>query len=147
MTSYCHKSLKKKKIGKNTQASIMYRAHAIQNKTTYSVFSSRSWFFEKRKSSSRPKTVICPQLHQTAGASLVAQMVKNLPATQETGFNPWFQKIPWRREWQPTPVFLPEKSHGQRSLVDFGPWDCKESDTTEQLTLSLCGTQRCDVAA
>ena len=84
MTSYCHKSLKKKKIGKNTQASIMYRAHAIQNKTTYSVFSSRSWFFEKRKSSSRPKTVICPQLHQTAGASLVAEMAKSLPAVQET---------------------------------------------------------------
>ena len=38
-----------------------------------------------------------------------------------------------RRQWQPTPVLLPGKSHGQRSLVDYRPWDCKESDTTEHL--------------
>ena len=41
----------------------------------------------------------------------------------------------WRREWQPTPVFLPGEFHGQRSLVNYSPWDCKESDTTEWLTL------------
>ena len=46
-------------------------------------------------------------------------------------------EIPWRRAWQPTLVFLPEESHGQRSLVGYSPWDCKESDTTEQLTPSL----------
>ena len=40
-------------------------------------------------------------------------------------------KIPWRREWQPTPVFLPEESHGLRNLEGYGPWDCTESDTTE----------------
>ena len=43
-------------------------------------------------------------------------------------FNPWVRRIPWRRKWQPTPVFLPGKSHGQRSLAGYGPWDCKESD-------------------
>ena len=48
-------------------------------------------------------------------------------------FDPWIGKIPWRRKWQPTPVFLPGKSHGQRSLVGFSPWGCKESDTSEQL--------------
>ena len=37
-------------------------------------------------------------------------------------FNPWVKKIPWRRKWQSTPVFLPGKSHGQRSLVGFSPW-------------------------
>ena len=37
-------------------------------------------------------------------------------------FNPLVVKIPWRRKWQPTPVFLPGKSHGQRSLVDYSPW-------------------------
>ena len=42
-------------------------------------------------------------------------------------------KIPWRRKWQPTPVFLPEKSHGQRSLVGYSPKGCKESDTTQRL--------------
>ena len=40
---------------------------------------------------------------------------------------------PWRRKWQPTPVLLPGKSHGQRSLIGYSPWDYKESDTTEQL--------------
>ena len=40
----------------------------------------------------------------------------------------------WRREWQSTPVFLPGESHGQRSLGGYGPWGCKELDTTEQLT-------------
>ena len=65
--------------------------------------------------------------------SLVAQRLKRLPARQETRFNPWVGKIPWRRKWQPTPVFLPGKSHGQRSLVGYSPRSRKESDTTEQL--------------
>ena len=42
-------------------------------------------------------------------------------------------KIHWRRKWQPTPVFLPRKCHGQRSLVGYSPWGCKELDMTEQL--------------
>ena len=42
-----------------------------------------------------------------------------------------------RRKWQPTPVFLPGKSHGQRSLAGYSPWGCKESDMTDRLTLSL----------
>ena len=47
-------------------------------------------------------------------------------------------KIPWRREWLPTPVFLPGEFHGQKSLVGYcSPWGCKRSDTTEWLTLSL----------
>ena len=46
-------------------------------------------------------------------------------------FGPWFGKIPWRRERQPTPVFLPGESHGQRSLAGYSPWGHKESDTTE----------------
>ena len=59
-------------------------------------------------------------------AFLVAQLVKNLPAMQETnGFGPWVSKIPWRRKWQPTPVFLPGKSHGQRSLTGYSPRGCK----------------------
>ena len=45
--------------------------------------------------------------------------------------------IPWRRARQPTPVFLPGESHGQRSLVGYSPWGRKESDTVERLTLSL----------
>ena len=52
-------------------------------------------------------------------------------------FDSWVRTIPWRRKWQPTPVFLPGKSHGQRSLAGYSPWGRKELDTTGQLTLSL----------
>ena len=45
--------------------------------------------------------------------------------------DPWVRKISWRRKWQPTLVFLPGKSYGQRRLVGYSPWGCKESDTTE----------------
>ena len=71
------------------------------------------------------------------GASLVVQTVKNLPAMQETRVNPWVRKISWRREWQPTPAFLPGEFHEQRSLKGYSPQGCKESDTTEWLMLSL----------
>ena len=47
-------------------------------------------------------------------------------------FDPWVRKIPWRREWHPTPVFLSGKSHGQISLVGYSPWGHKESDMPEQ---------------
>ena len=46
------------------------------------------------------------------------------------GFNPRVRKIPWRRKWQPTPVFLPGEFHGQRSLAGYSPWGCKELDTS-----------------
>ena len=46
-------------------------------------------------------------------------------------FNPWVRKIPWRRAWQPTPVFLPGESHGQRSLAGYSLWGCRVSDTTD----------------
>ena len=45
--------------------------------------------------------------------------------------NSWVRRIPWRRKWQPTPVFLLGKSHIQRSLEGYSPWGCKEPDTTE----------------
>ena len=45
--------------------------------------------------------------------------------------------MPWRRKWQPTPVFLPGEFQGQRSLVGYSSWDCKESDTTDWISLSL----------
>ena len=74
-------------------------------------------------------------------ASLVAQMVKNCISGRRPGF-----EIPWRREWEPTAVYLPRKSHGQRSLVGYSPRGYKELDMTEQLTLSLsyhCGWRKC----
>ena len=50
------------------------------------------------------------------------------------GFDPWVRKILWRRKWQLVPVFLPGKSHGQRSLAGYSPRGCKELDMTEQLS-------------
>ena len=62
-------------------------------------------------------------------------MIKNLPTNagrlKRRGFDPWVGKIPWRRAWQPTPVFLPEESHGERTLAGSNPWGCKELDMTE----------------
>ena len=52
-----------------------------------------------------------------------------------SGLNPWVGKIPWRRKQQPTPVFLPGKFHGQRSLAGYSLWGLKESDTTEWLSM------------
>ena len=46
------------------------------------------------------------------------------------GYHSWVRKIPWRQKGQPTAVFLPGKSHGQRSLAGYSPWGCEESDTT-----------------
>ena len=62
-------------------------------------------------------------------------MVKNPPAgagdLRVMGFDPWVGKIPGVAAQQPTPVFLPGESYGQRSLVDYSPWGCKESDLTK----------------
>ena len=58
-------------------------------------------------------------------------MVKNLPAMQETWVQSLGQEGPLEK-WKPTPVFLPGKFHGQRSLVGYSEWDHKESDTNEQ---------------
>ena len=59
------------------------------------------------------------------------------------GFDPWVRKIPWRRKWQSTPVLLPGKSHGQRSLVGYSPWGRKESGMTERRSCRLCSTVVC----
>ena len=72
-------------------------------------------------------------------ASLVAQIVRNLPGTQRPWFNSSVGKIPWRRECLSTPVFLPGEFHGQRTLVGYSPWDRKESDTTEWLSRTGVG--------
>ena len=83
-----------------------------------------SWFIQ---------SVFKPR-HIYPKASLLAQMVKNPPAMQET----WVQSMGWEDplDFLPTPIFLPGESHGQRSLVGYSPCGGKQSDMTEQLTLS-----------
>ena len=71
-------------------------------------------------------------------------MVKNGSDDKEStcdagnlGLIPGSGRFPWRKEWQPTPVFLPGEFPGQRSLAGYSPWGLKVSDTAEQLTLSF----------
>ena len=80
----------------------------------------------------------CFTLH--SWPSQVALVEKNLPADagdKRHRFDPWVRKIPWRKAWQPTPVFLSRESHGQRSLVGYSPWGHKETDMTE-VTYHTC---------
>ena len=69
------------------------------------------------------------------GASQVALVVKNTSTNAgciERGrFNPWVRKIPWRRKWQPIPVFLPGESPWTEEPGRYSPYGCKELDTTE----------------
>ena len=69
------------------------------------------------------------------GDASQVMLVVNNPSDNAGGrryrFDPWVGKIPWRWAWQPTQVFVPGESHGQRSLMVHHPWGCKESDTTE----------------
>ena len=62
-------------------------------------------------------------------ASLVTQKSacneRDLPEYKRPRFDPWVKKIPWGRKWEPTPVFLPRKPHGQRRLACYSPWDRK----------------------
>ena len=68
----------------------------------------------------------------TIGVSLVAQTIKNICLhCRRPRFDTWVEKIPWRREWQPTLAVLLGESHGQRSLEGYSPWGCKELDMTE----------------
>ena len=60
-------------------------------------------------------------------------MVRNPPANAEDVAFPGLGRPPCRRKWQPTPVFLPGKSHGQKNLVGYSPWGNKELDMTERL--------------
>ena len=65
-------------------------------------------------------------------ASLVAQMVKNLPVMQETWVSSLVQEDALEKGMKPSPIFLPGEFHGQRNLAGYSPWGCKESDMTEQ---------------
>ena len=74
-------------------------------------------------------------IYRRQGGFPSASVVQNLPAhARDRGDD---LKIPWRKKWLPTPVFLPGKSHGQRSLMGYSPWGHKGSDTTVQLSTHM----------
>ena len=64
------------------------------------------------------------------------QRILLIKETQETRFDPWVGNIPWRRKLQSIPVFLPGKFHGQRNLVGYSSWSCKESETSEKVNMN-----------
>ena len=69
---------------------------------------------------------ICFLVSNTSGKEFSCQCRRLRPE-----FDPWVEKIPWSRKWQPTPIFLPENYNGQRSLVGYRPKGHKESDMTK----------------
>ena len=75
----------------------------------------------------------------------MAQWSRMYLQCRRCGFDPWVRKIPCRRAWQPTPVFLPGESHGQSSLEGYSPWGHKESDMTEQLKNKILLLFNCSV--
>ena len=89
------------------------------------------------------------QLIKTFGSFYLLIISQGVPGSSEAkksscqcrrcGFHPRVERIPWRRKWQPTPVFLPGKSHGQRSLAGFSPWGHKrvKNNLATELQLSL----------
>ena len=84
-----------------------------------------------------------PYSYRLSWASQVVLVVKNLPQCRRPKgrwFDPWVEGS--RRAWQPTPVFLPGESHGQRSLVGYSPWGPKESDMTEATEHTCVGLVR-----
>ena len=110
--------------------------HYVSQSRDFALLSSRVWL--EAEAPAQPVSTCQISTHLSSPwTSLVAQMVKCPPTMWETGFNPWVRKISWRRKWQPSPVFLPGKSHGQRSLVGYSPWGRKEWDRTERLHFTL----------
>ena len=107
-----------------TLLSLLPESHCNQKSC---LSSSKIWFTE----------LLCgnygfPYPNQVHEASLVAQIVKICLWFRRTGLDPLVGKIPWRRKWLTTPIFLPGEFHGQRSLVGY-LWGHKELDTTEGL--------------
>ena len=102
----------------------------LREEIIFSVFKKISllgWYtFGSQTNLEQPKAICC--------ASLVTQMVKNLPTVQETQVRSLGHEDPLEKGMETTPVFLPGEFHGQRNLMGYSPWDCKELDMTEQLT-------------
>ena len=107
--------------------------------TRYQVVPSTRWYFKRQNISvvnKQTKFLSIWNIYYNWVRQTGNSVVKNLTDCQSRRcrFSPWIGKVPWRRKCQPTPVFLPGKSHGQRSLEDYSQWGRKESDMTEPLT-------------
>ena len=103
------------------------------------VTDSSSWLTEASRDQQKPykKYVLHCMSFPFTSCFLVAHSVKSLPVMQDTRVQSLSWEDPLRRDWHPTPVFLPGESHGQRSLAGYSPQGCKESEMTEWLN-TLC---------
>ena len=79
------------------------------------------------------------QLHKIMGFRGGSDGKESTCSAGEPGSIPGSGRIPWRRKWQPTPVFLPGESHGQRFLAGYSPWGHEESDITEATEQACSG--------
>ena len=114
--------LGKKKVCENYSSRFEQKYTLAQVKTEWQ-FSHVSFFYKERK-----KWNLYGSTEYFHGASLVAQIAESAGNARRPGFNPCIGKIPCRREWQLTPVFLPGEFHGQRSLAGYSTWGHKEVD-------------------
>ena len=85
--------------------------------------------------------------HKEMDISIRAAMVVRIHLQCRTwkrrGFQSWVEKIPWRRQWQPSPVFLPGESHAQRSLAGYSSWGCKETLLSSRAHTAVMEDGRC----
>ena len=136
---YTEKVIKYKKERLYTiHKSYLLSAHLCtytQLATSFYQFNLLEIIFMHTKSTEK-STYVLIYIYVSYTSSPMAQTVKNLPEMQETQVHPWVGKIPWKRKWQPTRVFLPGESHGRRSLVGCSPQGPKEWDSTERLNFS-----------
>ena len=113
------------------------RAHCASRPTSFCVSVQQICQMDRNPAGSCNLGVILTNLQGFLGGASVKKKKNNKkPACRcrrhrRCGFDPWVGKIPWRRTWQPTPVCLPEESHGERSLACYSPWRHKELDMTE----------------
>ena len=115
------------------QIHVHWVSDAIQPSHSYCPLPLLTWSFQA--SGSFPMSQLFASCGQSTGVSVLASVFPmNIQGWFPLGL---ITRAIWRRKWQPTPVFLPGESHGQRSLMGCSPWCHKESDKTEQLSTAL----------
>ena len=112
-------------IGYPIQYSCLENPHGQWSLAGYSPWGCKKSDMTERLSTAQDKEFELPRWHRGKESACQCRRHRRL------GFNPWVRKIPWSRKWQPTPVFAPGKSHGQKSLADYSLQSHKESDMTK----------------
>ena len=112
--------------GSRSVVSDSYRPHRLQPTRLL-----RPWDFPGKSTGVgchcllRPRQCTSALFRGFPGSSVIEILVQ----CRRCRFDPWVRQMPWRREWQPSPVFLPGEFRGQRSLVDYSPWGLKKTGT------------------